>query len=125
MSQQSSQLNRVVAIERRLRARDAGSHSLGVEARVGRLEQDVGDIKATLGRLEPMIVRIDAQLPYLATKAEFAQLRTEMAHLATKEEVANVRADLAEKPSRAYLWGILAVLLAAYGCGLAAIAVLR
>jgi hypothetical protein len=30
------------------------------EDRLGRLEQAVGDIKAILARLEPMIVRIDA-----------------------------------------------------------------
>lgn len=78
-------------------------------ARIGCLEDKSRDMKAILVRLEPMIIRIDAQLPSLATK----------------EKSATVRADLAEKPSRVYLWGILAVLLAAYGCGLAAIAVLR
>ena len=49
-----------------------------------------------------MVGRIDAQIPYLATKA-----------------------DLAEKPGKAYMWGIMAALLAAYGCGLAALAILK
>ena len=45
--------------------------------------------------------RWDATLPHLATKA-----------------------DLAEKPSHTYMWGILAALLTAYACGLAALAIL-
>jgi hypothetical protein len=32
------------------------------EARIERLDEDVRDIKATLARFEPMIVRIDATL---------------------------------------------------------------
>jgi hypothetical protein len=86
------------------------------EARIGHLEEEVHDIGTTLGRLEPMIVRIEAQLPYLATRAALARLATQMEHLSTKEEAATLRAELAENPSRAYLSGMLAVvLLAAYG----------
>ena len=32
---------------------------------------------------------------------------------------------LAEKPSKTYMWGILATLLTAYACGLAALAILK
>ena len=74
----------------------------GMEARVARLEQDMREVKAILAQMLPMIVRIDATIPHLATKAE-----------------------LADKPGKAYLWGMLAVLLAAYAAGLAAIAVIR
>jgi len=101
---------RIAAIERRL---DGGPDGPGLETRISRIEEDIRDIRAILGRLEPMIIRIDAQLAHLATKAELADLRAEL------------RADLAEKPSRVYLWGVLAALLAAYGCGLAALAILR
>lgn len=77
-----------------------------MEARIARLEEDMRDVKATVGRLEMAIVRIEtlltATLPHLATKAE-----------------------LAEKPSKTYMWGILAVLLTAYACGLAALAILK
>ena len=66
-----------------------------VKASVGRLESAVADLKAMVGR-------IDAQIPYLATKA-----------------------DLADKPGKAYMWGIMAALLTAYACGLAALAVLK
>jgi hypothetical protein len=71
------------------------------EDRLGRLEQDVGEIKATLARLEPMIIRIDATLPHLATKAE-----------------------LAEKPSRAYLWGVMAAMVGAQAVALGAAALI-
>ena len=75
------------------------------------------EVKATLAQMVPLIVRIDATLtstlPHLATKAELAELRAEL------------KADLAEKPSRAYLWGVLAVLITAYGAGLAALAILK
>jgi len=84
-----------------------------LEPRVARLEEDMRDVKATLARLEPMIVRIDAALT--AT----------LPHLATKAELADLRSELAEKPGKAYLWGVLAVLIAAYAAGLAGLAVLR
>jgi hypothetical protein len=73
-----------------------------MEARVARLEEDMREVKAILAQMLPMIVRIDATIPHLATKAE-----------------------LAGKPGKAYLWGVLAVLLAAYAAGLAAIAAIR
>jgi hypothetical protein len=64
-----------------------------MEARVARLEEDMRDVKAILGRLEPMLIRVDekltATLPTLATKAE-----------------------LADKPGKAYLWTIMGVLIA-------------
>jgi hypothetical protein len=78
-----------------------------MEARVSRPEDGMLDVKGSVGRLElvvaelkVMVARIDAQISYLATKA-----------------------DLADKPGNAYMWGILAALLTAYDCGLAALAV--
>ena len=47
--------------------------------RLDRLEEDVREIKAMLTGLVPLINRIDAQLPYLATKAELADLRVKHA----------------------------------------------
>ena len=88
---------------------DGGAYDPGWEARVSRLEGDMGDVKASTGRLEAavadlrvMIARIEAQIPYLATKA-----------------------DLADKPGKAYMWGIMAALFTAYACGLAGLAVLK
>ena len=71
------------------------------ETRTDRLEEDVRDIKATLARLEPMIIRIDAQLPHLATKAE-----------------------LEKKPGRAELWGAIAAMVGAQAVLVAILAVI-
>lgn len=86
-----------------------GGYDPGWESRISRLESDMGDVKASTTRLETavadlrvVVARIDAQIPYLATKA-----------------------DLAEKPGKAYMWGIMAALLTAYACGLAALAILK
>jgi len=66
---------------------------------VATLRSDMTDVKLIVGRMEE---RLNATLPHLATKA-----------------------DVAEKPSKTYMWGIMAALLTAYACGLAALAVLR
>jgi hypothetical protein len=77
--------------------------------RLSRVEGDVHDLKVVLGDLKVMVARIDAQIPYLATRAE----------------IAGLEAKLADKPGKTYMWGILAALLTAYACGLAALAVLK
>jgi hypothetical protein len=74
-----------------------------LDARTARLEVSLAAIKAML----------TATLPHLATKAEVAELRTEMV------------AGFADKPGKTYMWGILAVLLTAYACGLAGLAILK
>ena len=83
-----------------------GPYDRGMEARITRLEEDMRDVKSAVARLEATTIEIKAMLaatlPHLATKAE-----------------------LAEKPGKLYMWGILAVLLTAYACGLAGLAVLK
>ena len=83
-----------------------GPYDQAMEARISRLEEDMRDVKSAVTRLEATTIRIEAMLaatlPHLATKAE-----------------------LAEKPGKTYMWGILAVLLTAYACGLAGLAVLK
>ncbi len=82
---------------------DQSAQDPALEARVGRLEQDVHEVKSSLGRLEPLIVSIHAQMPYLATKAEVERLRSDLgakieglrADLETKMEA--LRADLETK----------------------------
>ena len=66
-----------------------------VNASTTRLESAVADLRV-------MVAQIDAQIPYLATKA-----------------------DLAAKPGKTYMWGIMAALLSAYACRLAALATLK
>jgi hypothetical protein len=115
---------------------------LPMEDRVGRLEGDVRDVKSLLSRLEPMIIRIDASLtatlPHLATRAEVTAMRSEV-----NRDIAGLRIDVHQKlsdmnlklwemnlklsdmPNRIYMWGVLGVLITAYGAGLAALAVLK
>ncbi len=115
--------------------RDGGPYDPLMEARVSRLEEDMRDVKARLPRMEEAIIRIEAMLsatlPHLATKADLAELRTETktdyADLKTelKSDIARLEVALADKPGKTYLWAILAVLLTAYACGLAGLAVLK
>lgn len=117
---------------------DATPPHADLEFRVGRLEQDMGDVRSILGQMLPLIVRIDATMPHLATKAELhaafgtldgkigtldgkiGDLRSEM-----HSELGKLRAELAEKPSKTYLWMVLGVLIMAYAAGLAGLAVLK
>jgi hypothetical protein len=95
---------------------------------------------ATKAELSELLARIDTTLsgtlPHLATKAELSELLARidtlsgaLPHLATKAELSELRADLADKPGKTYLWAVIGVLVAAivasYGAGLAAIALLR
>ena len=87
----------------------SGPYDPRMEFRVTRLEDDMRDVKGAIIRLESAVsdvrqscTRIETLLPHLATKA-----------------------DLSDKPGKTYLWGILAGLLTAYACGLAALSVLK
>jgi hypothetical protein len=85
-----------------------------VDARLHATEQGVADrgraaeqlvearLSLTDARMAGIEARLDATLPHLATKA-----------------------DVAHMPTKTYMWGIMAALLTAYACGLAALAVLR
>jgi outer membrane murein-binding lipoprotein Lpp len=122
---------------------------IGLETRFDRLETKVDHLDARVDRLDTKVDRLDSKVDRLDAAVQrlemgFIRLETMLAatlpHLATKAELANTRADvqtlrielksdiavgLAEKPSKAYMWGIVAVLLAAYACGLAGLAVLK
>ncbi len=82
-----------------------------------RLAGDMRDMQTGLSRVETTLAEIKAMLgatlPHLATRAEVTALRGE------------VQAGLAEKPGKLYMWGILAVLIAAWAAGLAGFAVLK
>jgi hypothetical protein len=102
-----------------------------LDVRVGRLEREMGDVKAILGQILPLIVRIDATLPHLATKAEmqaaFGALDGKIGDLRIEmhSELGKLRAELSEKPSKTYLWMVLGVLIMAYASGLAGLAILK
>jgi hypothetical protein len=88
-----------------------------MDARVSRLEEEMREEKAARARLEAAVLEVRTilvtSLPHLATKADLAQLE------------AKLDAKLGDKPGKTYMWGILGVLLTAYACGLAALAVLK
>jgi chromosome segregation ATPase len=60
-----------------------------MDARVSRLEEEMGEVRAILRRIEPLIGRVEAQIPYLATKAEVESVRRDLSG-----EIASVRHDL-------------------------------
>ena len=88
-----------------------------LERRVCAVEGDMRDVQSGLARVETALAEIKAMLaatlPHLATRVELADLRGEL------------RAELGEKPGKLYMWGILAVLVAAYAAGLAGLGVLK
>jgi chromosome segregation ATPase len=106
-----------------------------LETKVDRIETVVDRLDGALQRLELGFVRLEtmlaATLPHLATKAELAatraDLRTNSSAISTLrvELKSDIATGLAEKPGKTYMWGILAVLLTAYACGLAGLAVLK
>ena len=130
-----------------------GRYGPDLEPRLSRVENEVHDLKdaqaelksavarieakldafiphvATKADLASMGARLDAVLPYLATKADLAATQSDLAKMRVGLETAlpylATRADLADKPGKTYMWGILAALLTAYACGLAALAVLK
>lgn len=72
------------AEERGLQSGGDGGNSDGMEQRVAKLESDVGEIKGILGRLEPMIIRIDERLGHVASSASVAALQEQMKALPSK-----------------------------------------
>ena len=77
-----------------------------------------------------MIIRIDATLPNLTTRAELGDLRgetrTDFINLrgVVTTGFAELRAELADKPGKVFLAAAIGVLLAAYAAGLAGVAAL-
>ena len=61
----------------------------GIEVRVVTLENEMREVRAILGRMEPLLVRLDERTANLATKAELAEVRADL-----KAELAEVRSDL-------------------------------
>ena len=98
----------------------------GPETRVSRLEDDVRDVKTTMGRLELLVTEIKATLDATLLHPRRSQgCRTGPEAIGARThagaELAELRTELAEKPSKAYMWGVLT----ACDCGLAALAILK
>ncbi len=84
---------------------DQPMHDPGMEARVERLEQDSREMKAALGRLEPMIISILAQMTHLATKADLEKLRGDI-DMKMEQLRGEMRVGLAGKPSIGAMWTV-------------------
>ena len=91
------------------------------EDRLDRREEDLSSITATLDGLAPVIHRIDAQIPHLATKAELERVRSELKDDigAVHTELKRLRAELETKPDKVFLTSAIAVLIAVLGVVLA------
>ncbi len=101
---------------------DQPVHDPGMEGRVERLERDMADVKATLGRIEPMIISMHAQMPHLATKAELERVRGEI-EAKIEGLRGETRAGLAAKPGYGAMWSmgiaLFALVVAAISAGAA------
>jgi hypothetical protein len=93
-----------------------------------RTEDRLGRLEAVLARLEPMIVRIDERVQHVADAAAVARIEATLPYLATKAEltaeIAALRVELADKPGKVWLATAIGVLLVAYTAGLAGLAAL-
>lgn len=85
------------------------------EARIDRLEARLDGFEDRLRRIEDVVLRTDLAV---------ARIEATLPHLATKAELADLHTALADKPSRLYMWGVMAAMTAAYTAALAAIGVL-
>jgi hypothetical protein len=90
------------------------------EGRLDRLEENVGDIKATLARLEPMIVRITTTLPHLANKAELA---TGLSDLRAEMHAGFI--GVGKLPARSEMWGMMGAMTGAFAVILTALTFLQ
>ena len=102
---------------------DATGHDLGSRIDAGLADMrkyvDAG-LNETRRHTDDSLNALRAHLDSRSTefKSDTAAILATLAHMATK-------AELAEKPGKAYLWGVVASLVAAYAAGLAALAVLH
>jgi DNA-binding GntR family transcriptional regulator len=65
-----------------------------LEARVGRLEEDLRDVRATLARLEPMLIEL---LHTAAKKSDLERIEARLAE--TREEVKEMKGALSRSPT--------------------------
>jgi hypothetical protein len=99
--------NNIVSFPGKLAGDGRGPHDPTMEARVAKLEQDMSEVKATLGRMEPLLIRMDERMNHLATRAElFAS-------------VGDLKTALESKPGRAAMWTMS---IALFGLTVAALA---
>ncbi|MEA2738993.1 MAG: hypothetical protein QOH05_2300 [Acetobacteraceae bacterium] len=92
---------------------EVGRDIAGLRAEVGR---DIAGLRADVGKdISGLRADVGKDISGLRTEVtkDILDLRTEMS------------VKLADIPTRTYMWGILGVLITAYGAGLAALAVIK
>jgi hypothetical protein len=100
-----------------------------------RTEDRLARLEAILARLEPVIVRIDERLQHVADAAAVARIEATLPYVATKGElmaglsdlrieINAVKVALADKPGKMWLTTAIGLLIAAYAVGLAGLAAL-
>jgi len=104
---------------RGLRTGGGGGTFDDMEQRVAKLESDVGEIKAILGRLEPMIIRIDEQLRHVASSASVEALHERMKSVASSDSVTALQEQMKALPSKTF---VITTVVAIVGLVIAAIA---
>jgi hypothetical protein len=85
-----------------LEKKGGGGHDGGMDdvlRRVAALEGDVKDIKATLGRFEPMLVRIDERVKDMPSAKEFGEVKGRVMQLPTGESFGELKGKLAQVPN--------------------------
>ena len=77
-----------------------------LEQRVGALEADMKDVKASLGRLELAFARIEEKFAFVSTKEDLARVEAKLG-----EKIATLDGKVSNLPSTWQVIGILAGLL--------------
>ena len=132
-SERSRRIAAAAAQQKALAPGRRTSHDSEMEARLAAVETGVEHIKVVLGRLEPMIVRMDERSRDMVTRGEFAEMTAAVDKRATSAETRALAIDLADVKGRIALlpsaWsvfgfnvGLVALVATIFG---GAIAILR
>lgn len=80
-------------------------HDPIMEERIGRLEQGMSDVRSTLARMEPMLVRMDERSSHAATKAELVGVQSDLkagfagAHEKLGNQISALQGELTARPT--------------------------
>lgn len=83
-----------------------------IPRRVEGLERSMAEVIATLGRLEPMIVRIDERTRDMPSAKEFGEVKGRVMQLPTSESFGELKGKLSQVPN---WWQLFLFIFAAVG----------
>ena len=67
--------------------------------RIGSLESDMKDVKAALGRMEPLLIRIDERTKDMPSAKEYGEVKGRVMLLPTGEAFGEIKGKLSLVPS--------------------------